>query len=114
MYAGRRAHDRVTPSEQAGAVRRDCQFMTKRSQLVEDRCGDQRFDIHVTTFEGHFAEPSGFERLLNVEIEIRDIGDELRMRLRLIESSHDSKADPHAILFHEARNDGVEGTLAGR
>ena len=45
---------------------------------------------------------------------IDDVGDELRVRLRLVQSAHDAEADVHVVLLHEPRNDGVERALPRR
>src|SRR5262249_18810436 len=41
-----------------------------------------------------------------------DVGNELRMRLRLVEAAHDSKCNPQIALRHESRNDGVQWPFA--
>ena len=45
---------------------------------------------------------------------VHDVGNELRVRLRLVQPAHDAEADVHVALLHEGRNDGVERPLARR
>ncbi len=113
MNAVRRAHHGVSPAEPAGPVGRHLQFMPQRTQFVEDLCRDRGFDADVTALERGLCESPGFKRLLDREIEIRNIRDELGVRLRLIESTHDTETDTHAFLFHKARNNGVQWPLPG-
>src|SRR5262245_4160462 len=47
-------------------------------------------------------------------MEVDDVGDKLRVGLRLVESAHDAEPDPDIVFLHEAGNDRVEGTLARR
>ena len=41
-------------------------------------------------------------------------GDELRVRLRLVEAAHDAEADLDVALLHERRDDRVQRPLARR
>ena len=52
--------------------------------------------------------------MLDVEIEVGDVRDELRVRLRLIPRAHDPEPDAHAVLLHEPGNDRVERPLSRR
>ena len=50
---------------------------------------------------------------LKVHVEIDQIDENLRMRLRLHGAAHDAEAEPRLAVFrNERRNDGVEGPLA--
>ena len=112
MDAGGAAHHSLPPAEGPASGRHNSEFMAESAQLPADIFGNEGFDIHVTSVEGGFREAPGFQSLLDVKAEICDVGDELGLRLRLIESSHDPKADAHSILFHERRNDRVQWPLA--
>src|SRR2546429_4698263 len=61
-----------------------------------------------------FAETRRFERGLNVHLEIRKIGNELRVCLRLVPSPHDSKCHARIALLGERRDDRVQGTFPSR
>src|SRR5262249_53508027 len=106
------AHDCLSPTERAAAGRCDAQLMPKRGESKANRFGNQLFDADVATLECSLREPAGLESLLNRKTIIRDVRDELRMSLGLIEAAHDSKANADAVLLHESRNNRVQGTFA--
>ena len=59
------------------------------------------------------AVPLARERTANAAV-VDDAGDELGVRLRLVEPAHDAEPDLHVALLHETRNDGVQRALARR
>ena len=62
-----------------------------------------------------YREARLFHRGLNVHVVVDDVGNKLRVRQRLIHSSHDAETDVLVPVFHEGGNDGVEGTfVAGK
>ena len=70
------------------------------------------FDRNVAAGGIALGEARRFQRRLNVHPVIDDIGDELRVRQRLVRPAHDAEADMLIAAFHESRNDGVERPLA--
>ena len=74
----------------------------------------QRLDVDVAAAERSLREAARLERLLDVEAVVGDVGDELRVRLRLVEAAHDAEADLHVALLHERRDDRVQRPLARR
>ncbi len=57
--------------------------------------------------------PRRVARFLQVHVEVDEVHDDLRMRLRLHRAAHHAEAEPRlAVLRDEGRDDGVEGPLA--
>src|SRR3954454_18118544 len=54
------------------------------------------------------------QRLLNVHAVIGNVGNELRMRQRLVCAAHNSKTDVLISAFHKGRDDGVERAFVWR
>src|SRR5262245_38573357 len=106
------AHHGLAKTEEFAAPWSERQFMAKRLQLGTDVFRNEIFDCYITTFKCTFCEASGLESLLHVESIIGDVGHELRMRLGLIETTHNAKPDAYSVLLHESRNDGVQRPLA--
>ena len=50
-------------------------------------------DRDLASGEAEFPEARTFKRRLKVHLEVRDIGDKLRMGLRLVEAAHDAERD---------------------
>src|SRR6185312_2259855 len=67
------------------------------------------FDIAAS--ECWFGESRLFERGLDVHAEVNNVGNELRLGLRLVPAAHDAEADMNVALLHKGRNDGVERAL---
>ena len=82
------------------------------SVRVDSGTSASTFDVAAR--ERALREPAGLERLLDVEPVVDDVGDELRVRLRLVEAAHDPEPDPHVALLHEPRDDRVQRPLARR
>ena len=86
-------------------------LMTTQRQGGANIGRDCFFHLNVAAVEGLLGETRLFERRLDVHAEIDDVGDELRVGLGLIPSTHDSETDMNVALFHEGGNDGVERSL---
>ena len=86
-------------------------FVPEICELVLRGTGEAIFDKHIAAGEGVFRKARCLERGLNVHFEIDDIGDELRVGLRLIPAAHDSEGDAHIAVLGESRNDGMEWTF---
>ena len=67
--------------------------------------------LYIAALEGILRETRLLQRSLHIHAVINDVGDELRVRLRLVPAAHDAEADVHVALLHERRDDGVERTL---
>src|SRR5438105_10306036 len=96
--SGTIAHYGLTTANDA----RECPFqfnlVSLGCKLVAHFLRNAVFHHHVASAKGMLAETWGFQRRLNVHLEIREIGDELRVRLRLVPTSHDSERHP-AVAF---------------
>ncbi len=68
---------------------------------------NQGFNPDVTSGKGSLREATGLQRFLNVKAVIGDVGNELRVGLRLIPAAQDPEADLDAVFFHERGNDCV-------
>src|SRR6185437_12318686 len=67
--------------------------------------------VDIAPVESHLGEARRLHRGLDVHTVVDHIGDELGMRLRLIEAAHDAEGDPLLTALHEPRNDRVQRTL---
>ena len=74
-------------------------------------CRNAIFQLDIASRERGLCEARGFHRCLNVLIEVHNVRDELRVRLRLVPSAHDSERNPNLIFFHERGDDGVQRPL---
>ena len=83
-------------------------------EIFSSAFGDAVFHRDVTAIESVLGEARSFERGLDVHFIIGNIGDELRVRLGLIESAHDAKCDALIAARHEAGNDRVQRALVAR
>jgi len=90
------------------------ELMPEGRKLVADAFRHARFDLHVASLEGTLGEAAGFERLLDGHPMIGDVGNELRVRLRLVPAAHDAESDLHLSLLQETGDDGVDRALARR
>src|SRR5271169_3298536 len=88
--------------------------MAAPGKLFDRRGGHTRLNRNLAPWSIGLREPRRLERLLDVHPVIDIIRRKLRMRQRLIGSSHDSESDVQIAALHERRNDGVEGPLASR
>jgi len=112
MNAGRVAHHGLAESKRAGTRRGNIELVSQRGQFAANGFGNQRFNVYIATLKGTFREASGFQRLLDIEAVIGNVGDELGMSLRLIEPAHDPETNTDAVLFHECRDDRMQRPLA--
>src|SRR3546814_7855544 len=81
-----------------------CFFFMTRRPLISTRT-DTLFP-YTTLFRS---------RLLHVEAEVDEVGDQARVAAGLVGAAHDAEGHHHALaLGHHARNDGVHRPLARR
>src|SRR5262245_7566989 len=106
------AHDRLPVPEHSTPRRHGRHFVPEFFELAARFFGPQFPAIDVTAAERAFREPPRLERLLHVEPEVGDVGDELRVRLRLVEPAHDPETDLHVASRHEGGDERGERTLA--
>ena len=90
----------------------DLQDVAHLAQRVEGVGSYARLDDDAAAELLAIREARLFHRGLHVHVVIDDIRDELRVRERLIESTHDAEADLLIAALHEGGNDRVEGALA--
>ena len=62
----------------------------------------------IAAVEGSLGEAGLFERGLHIHSVVDDVGDELRVGLRLVPAAHNAEADVDIALLHEGRDDGVK------
>ncbi len=86
-------------------------LMAAGFEIFSSAFGDAVFHCHVAAIESVLGEARSFERGLNIHLVIGNVGDELRVRLGLIESAHDSEGDALIAARHEAGNDRVQRAL---
>jgi hypothetical protein len=67
--------------------------------------------IDIAASKGSLGEPGDLQSFLNTHSEIDDVGNELRVRLRLVKAAHDSERDPFLSVGHETRNDRMQRPL---
>src|SRR5262245_32863755 len=89
------AHDRLTVPEDAASRRHGRDLVSQFFELASRLFGHQFLDVDVTAAERALREPPRLERLLHIEPEVGDVGDELRVRLRLVEPAHNPEPDLH-------------------
>ncbi len=70
--------------------------------------------LHVASSKRMFRKPRRLERSLNIHPKIHHIRHKLRVRLRLIESAHNSKRNPLIASRHKSRNDRMQRPLVPR
>ena len=68
--------------------------MTLFSQALDHLWRNSIFHPDVTTGKIALGESRRFERGLDVHAEIDDVGNKLRMSLRLVEAAHDAEGNP--------------------
>src|SRR4029077_7272837 len=73
-----------------------------------------RFNHYIASAERQLRKSRRFERSLNIHSVIHHVGNELRVRLRLVEAAHDAKSDMYRSLLHKRRNDRMKRPLAPR
>src|SRR5580658_3152655 len=85
--------------------------MATRGKPVTNSKRNTVLQIHIAAGKRVFAEPRSLQSFLNIHSEIYDVGNELRVRLRLIETAHDSERNPFLPVTHETRNDRMQRPL---
>src|SRR5579884_2552442 len=89
----------------------DVNLVAARAEGAADGGGNAVFHVHVASGEAELGEARGFEGGLYVHAEVHDVGNELRVRLRLIEAAHDAEGDARFALLHEGGDDRVQRAL---
>ena len=108
------AHHRLSVAKRAGARRDAPHLVAQTGEFFSCRLRNELLHRNVAAGERSLREAADLERLLHVETEVGDVGDELRVRLRLVEPAHDAEPDLHVAFRHEGRNDRVERPLSRR
>ncbi len=101
-------------SERAAPRGDDGDLVSETGKRLARRIRHERFDRDVVSAERCLRESSRLERLLNIQAEVRDVRDELRVRLRLVPGAHNAEADARVVLLHQRRDDGVQRALPRR
>ena len=108
VYAGRKiAADGLSSAYRLGEAALKVDLVAALGERRADVSGKAIFHHHVATGERIFRESGSFQRGLNVHSEVRDVGYELRVRLRLVETAHDAEGDAFLAAGHKAGDDGV-------
>ncbi len=100
-------HDGLATAHDHGVIAEYGQLVAARGQGLTRGLGDTALDHHIATSHVQLCEARGFESGLDVHAVIHHVRYELRVRLGLIESAHDSESDTHTRFLHEARNNRV-------
>src|SRR5580704_16772313 len=86
-------------------------FVAALGKAVTNGDRNTILQIHIAACKSYLPEARSLERFLNIHSEIHDVGNELCVRLCLIEAAHDSERNPFLSVCHETRNDRMQGTL---
>src|SRR6266852_4093949 len=111
--SGEIAHHRLPSSHERREGAAQVNLVPFVLQFLADIARETVFHGDVASCKRMLAEPRVFERRLDVHFEVYDIGDKLRVGLRLIPPTHNAEGDAHIPLLHHGRDDGVEWPLAG-
>src|ERR1700732_3473946 len=71
------------------------------------------FQIELAALKTELRKARRLHGRLDILVEVSNMRDILRVRLRLVPSAHDPKRDARIPLFHEGGNYGVQGPLSG-
>ena len=85
-------------------------LMTLIAKAFDDLRRNAIFDEEVATGKIALGEARSLERGFDVHVKIHDVGNELCMRLRLVEAALDAEGNPLIALLHESRDDGLQWT----
>src|SRR5215216_6293454 len=77
-----------------------------------DGGGYSGFHVNVATSKGELGKAGCFEGGLQVHFVIHEVGNELRVRLRLVPATHDAKRDSDVAIGHERGDNSMQRTLA--
>src|SRR5450631_4853677 len=88
------------------------QHMAPLAQCFNGGGGNARFDHDFAAELLAIGKTRFFHRSLNVHVVVDDVGNELGVSQRLIQSAHDAEADVLVTSLHEGGNDGMEWPLA--
>ena len=111
---GKIPHDGLAAAERIGKAVVHPEHMPLAFQLRAYVASHPILQLYVAALKGHFRKSGRLQGRLYILVEIHDMGDELRVRKRLICASHDAESDVLIAAFHECGNNGVKWTLAGR
>ncbi len=111
MDSGASSHDRLAIPKRTRSQRHGLNLVPQIRQPFSYKFRYRFFDLDVTAIETYLRKSPGFQRLLNGQAIIHNIGHELCVRLSLVPSPHDAKTDVHVTFLHESRNDRVQGAL---
>jgi hypothetical protein len=97
-------------SNRKGKWLKQLNLVTALCQAGADTERDGFLHLDITTFERLLGETGLFKCSLDVHAKIHDVGNKLRVGLRLIPAAHNAKADVNVALLHEGGDDGMERT----
>src|SRR6202046_5763117 len=86
-------------------------FMATLGKTLTNSKRNTVLQIHIAARKRVFAEPRSLQSFLNIHSEIHHVGNELCVRLRLIETAHNSERNPFLPVAHETRNDRMQRPL---
>ena len=86
-------------------------FMAALGKAVTNGERDAILEVYIAACKRYLPEPRGLQSFLNIHSKIDNIGNELRVRLRLIEAAHDSERNPLLPVAHKTRNDRMQRPL---
>src|SRR5580692_12481710 len=112
--SGKIAKDRLPAAHPAGKSSQHLNLMPLGCQLVAHFSVEPILHLHVAPSERIFREPRRLHRSLNVHLEIRNVRDELRVRLRLVPPTHNSKRHSLVTILREPRNNRMPRPLVSR
>ena len=95
LSAVRIKHNRVSAPHRLTIGVLKLNLMAFTLKLLQDRVGHARFDLDVAAVKCQLGKARGVERCLKIHTEIHNVRYKLRMRLRLVQSTHNSEADGH-------------------
>src|SRR5580700_11086185 len=105
-------HHRLSSAHRGRVRAHNLKLMSHGCELVENLRLHSRFDNYVAASLGTDGEAGGLERFLNVHTVIHHVGNKLRVRYRLVRSSHDAEPDVQVPTLHERRNNCMEGPFS--
>src|SRR5208337_2948647 len=109
---GKIPQDRLPAAHVRGKGAEEGDLVSLGGKIVAGLLREAVLQLDVAAFKGTFGESRSLQRRLNVHLEIHEIRDELRVRLRLVPAAHDAERHAKIALLRKPRDDGVAGTLA--
>src|SRR6202158_3814158 len=108
------AHHHLSAADVRGKCSQHLNLVPLGRQFIARRRRNAVLHHHVAACKRKLRKPWRLQRRLNVHLEVRDVRDELRVRLRLIPSAHNAKCHSRLASLRESGNDGVARPLAPR